>query len=257
MNKFKNTSLILIGMIPLLRATNRLYYAVWVSLCFLAVMFLSALISWGISKLICGKIALFLDLLAAAGISVSVSLLLSAYVPAAASGIGDCLAFLAVNVVLIRLSEAFAEGYEKAYVKNAVLAALGGAILLIAVAAVRELLVYGTLFSKFGGSEGIRVFSDWFDTVEFAETSAGALMIFAVSAAVFQKAAEKIRILYRNSRLRFERIVSGNHPELVKDDVTGKIIRRSTAEVLNRQRKVNETNADNSDADAEEQEGDR
>ena len=185
------------------------------------------------------------------------ALLLSAYVPEAAAGIGDCLAFLTVNVVLMRLFEALAEESGKANAKNVVLSAVHGAILLIAVAAVRELMVYGTLFSKFGGSEGIRVFSDWFDTVEFAETPAGALLIFALSAAVFQKAAEKIRILHRNSRLRLEWIASGNHPELVKDDVTGKIIRRSTAEVLSRQRKMREADVDNSDAIAEEQEGDR
>jgi len=245
MKKINNTSLVLIGTVPLLGATGRIYYAFWTAVCFLGVLLLSSLSAYLIGKLITGRIRLLAYTAVTGGLTASAAMLLQAYVPAAETNIGVCLSFLVANCLILQLCESSAENGFKAVVVNSAVCGISGAAILIAAAAVRELLRYGTLFSKFGGGEGVSIFSDWFANVEFAGTSAGALIIFGLIAASARKISSMIHVSRRNHMLRQERIVSGRHPDLVIDKATGKIVRRSTAEVLEQRRHASETDAEN------------
>lgn len=251
MKKINNTSLVLLGIIPLLATTSRVYYAFWAALGFMTVLLLSVPAACLIFRLISGRIALFITTVFSAGLTTAVILLFRAYVPASEMVIGVCLSMLVGNVLVYNLIEASVEKTTSANIKIAVACSCGGAAVILVTAAVRELLQYGTLFSKFGGGEGVRIFSDWFNAVEFSGTPAGTLLIFGLIAAAAQKIAEKLRIDQRNRRLRLERILSGNHPGLVMDVQTGKIVRRSTAEMLERQRNKSEAGAENDEANAE------
>ncbi len=245
MKKINRTSLVFIGIVPLLGTTGRLYYAFWASLSFLIILMLSSLAAQGIRRLIAGRARLVAYTAVAAVLTSAASMFLQAYAPAAEAGIGVCLSFLAANALVLWVCEASAENGFKACVENSAVCGVSGAAILLVTAAVRELLQYGTLFSRFGGGEGVRIFSDWFSNVEFAGTSAGALIIFGLIAGSARKIAEMKRIRHRNCMLRQERIVSGCHPDLVMDAATGKVVRRTTAELLDQQRHPIETIAEN------------
>lgn len=262
MKKNNHNTLIILGIVPFLAATARLYYALWLSVVFVMVTLLTALTASLTRTLIAGKVRLILDAAVTAGLTTAAVLILRACVPAAEAGMGICLSLLAVNWLVLSNCETSAENDMKASVKNALFSGLAGAGLLILTASVRELLTYGTLFRGFGGSDGVRIFSDWFSNVGFAGTSAGALVIFGLVSALMQKISKKIRVSRRERAIRYEAIAGGQHPDLILDRETGKIVRRTTAELLEKRRHVyetsaeyegmsDETNAENDAADAE------
>ena len=251
MKKTNQASLVILGILPFTAVTSKVYYAFWTALIFAAVVILSSLVGSMLRKLISGRSRLLIHTAIGAGLTAAADMLLKAYVPAVSAGIGICLSFLAVNALGLTVSETTAENNIKASAENAAVCAGMGSGILIAAAAVRELLRYGTLFSGFGGGEGIRIFADWFSGMEFVGTSAGALIVFGLMAAAAQKIAKIIRVKQKRHMLLREMIVSDCHPNLVIDDVTGKTVRRSTAAILAQHRQGIETIAENSDASTE------
>ena len=253
MKKTNDTSLVILGVLPFAAATSKVYYAFWTALVLTAVVVTASLVAGAVKHLIRGRAGLLVHAAVGAGLTAVSGMLLQAYVPEAAAGIGVYLSFMAVNVLVFAVSEASAENILKASVKNAaVCAGMGSGVLLLA-AVVRELLRYGTLFAGFGGGEGAVIFGDWFTGVEFAGTAAGTLILFGLAAAAVQKIVGTIRAKQRKRMILHEMIASDCHPDLVIDAITGKTVRRSTAAMLAQRRLTNEANAEN---DADENEAD-
>jgi len=251
MKKPNYTSLVILGTVPFLGATSRLYYALWMSVILAAVILLESLVGLCVRNAVNGRARWLICAVTAAGLSAAAGMLLNAYLPSAAAGIGICLAFPAMNCLVFCIFETTAENGLKSSVKNAFLYAGTGSGVLMVSAAVRELLQYGTVFSGFGGGEGIRIFADWFSVVDFAGSTAGALIVFGLIAALMQKICGRVYVQIRNKALQHEMIAAGCHPNLVIDEVTGKIIRRTTAEILEQRRAEKKANVENNKAIAE------
>ena len=248
MKKNNHETLISLGILPFLAATTRLYYAFWLALAFVVITILTALTASLTRTVIKGKAGLIADTAVCAGLTTAAVLILRAAVPTAAAGMGICLSLAAVNWLVSAVCKASAENNIKASVENAAFSSLAGAGLLIVSAAVREIITTGSLFAGFGGNEGVLIFGEWFRSLNFAGTSAGALIIFAFAAACLQKITKTVRNSGREKRIQRDTINSGNHPDLVLDAETGKIVRRSTEEMLMKRRADLAASAEN-DAD--------
>ena len=256
MKKINMTHLIILGSVPLIGTTERVSAASKAALVLFTVILFSALASALTRRIITGKIRLLADAAVIGALTTAAVMILRALLPDMV-GIGVFLSVIAGNCLVYCVSETAAEKGIKAGVKNAVTAGAACAAMLICTAAVRELMTFGTLFSGFDAGNGIKVFSDWFTAIDFAGTQAGALILFGMTAACAQKIAKTVRIRRNEHGLKKEMIAAGCHPDLVLDGVTGKVVRRTTAELLKQHRQPagdenpNNADAENSETNAE------
>ncbi|MBQ2725574.1 MAG: hypothetical protein IJF78_07710 [Clostridia bacterium] len=249
MKKSNMTHLIILGTVPLIGTTERVSAALKAALVLFAVILLASLAASLTRRMVTGRVRLLADAAVIGALTTAAVLILRAIFP----DMAEIAAFLSVtagNVLVYYISETSAENGIKASVKNIITAGAAGAAMLICTAMVRELMTFGTLFSGFGAGDGIRVFSDWFTAVDFAGTQAGALILFGLTAAVAQKIAKNVRVRQNEHGLKSEMIAEGCHPDLVLDSVTGKVVRRTTAELLKQHRHPDEEENTNK-ADAE------
>lgn len=101
-------------------------------------------------------------------------------------------------------------------------------------AAVREILSTGHFLASHNES-GVKIFADWFIPCEFLLTPAGALILLGVIGAVFKKIHSTHEASVNKRKISEEIIERGDHEFLVKDETSGKIVRRSTLEKIARE----------------------
>jgi len=223
----------LLGMCPTLAVTTSVINAVGMGAAVTAVLMCSNLIVSPVRNLIPKEVRIASYIVIISGFVTAVELLIKAYFPAIDASLGLFIPLIVVNCIILARAEAFASKNKPLpSIVDGLSIGLGFMLALIAIASVRELLGSGMLFAAADGTGGIRIFGDWFTPATIFLLPSGAFLTLGFLIALVQKIGRMSAD--RKKRLALERdaIENGYHETLMKDSVTGKIVRRSSVNTV-------------------------
>jgi len=223
----------LLGMCPTLAVTTSVINAVGMGAAVTAVLMCSNLFISLVRNLIPKEVRIASYIVIISGFVTAVELLIKAYFPAIDASLGLFIPLIVVNCIILARAEAFASKNKPLpSIVDGLSIGLGFMLALIAIASVRELLGSGMLFAAADGTGGIRIFGDWFTPATIFLLPSGAFLTLGFLIALVQKIGRMSAD--RKKRLALERdaIENGYHETLMKDSVTGKIVRRSSVNTV-------------------------
>lgn len=219
----------LLGMCPTLATTTSVVNALGMGAAVVVVLAFSNLFISLLRRIIPAEVRIASYIVIISGFVTAVELVIKAYFPTIDAALGLFIPLIVVNCIILARAEAFASknGPLESFV-DGIATGLGFMLALVCIASVRELLGTGMLFASSDGTGGIRIFGDWFSPATIFLLPSGAFLTLGFLIALVQKirntSAERARV----KALELDAVEGGYHATLMKDPVTGKIIRRSS-----------------------------
>lgn len=219
----------LLGMCPTLATTTSVMNALGMGAAVIVVLAFSNLFISLLRKIIPGEVRIASYIVIISGFVTAVELIIKAYFPAIDAALGLFIPLIVVNCIILARAEAFASknGPLASFI-DGIATGIGFMLALVCIAAVRELLGTGMLFAASDGTGGVPIFGDWFSPATIFLLPSGAFLTLGFLIALVQKirntSAERARV----KSLEMDAIEGGYHTTLMKDPVTGKVIRRSS-----------------------------
>lgn len=217
----------LLGMCPTLATTTSVINALGMGFAVTVVLAFSNLFISLLRKIIPKEVRIASYIVIISGFVTAVELLIKAFLPSIDAALGLFIPLIVVNCIILARAEAFASknGPLASFI-DGVATGVGFLLALVCIASVRELLGTGTLFAASDGSGGIPIFGDWFSPATFFLFPAGAFLTLGFLIALTQKISAATAERRRRLALETDAIEAGYHETLMKDPVSGKIVRR-------------------------------
>lgn len=221
----------LLGMCPTLAVTTSVRNALGMGAAVIVVLAFSNLFISLLRKVILPQVRIASYIVIISGFVTAVELLIKAYFPDIDAALGLFIPLIVVNCVILARAEAFASknGPIPSLV-DGIATGIGFTLALCCIGTVRELLGTGALFASLDGTGGVQILGDWFSPATMFLLPSGAFLTLGFLIALVQKIRNFSEERARVKRLELDAIEGGYHETLMKDPVTGKIIRRSSYE---------------------------
>ncbi len=219
----------LLGMCPTLATTTSVKNAIGMGAAVIVVLAFSNLFISLLRKLIPGEVRIASYIVIISGFVTAVELIIKAYFPEIDAALGLFIPLIVVNCIILARAEAFASknGPLPSFI-DGIATGIGFTLALICIAAVRELLGTGMLFAAADGSGGIPIFGDWFSPATIFLLPSGAFLTLGFLIACVQKIRNTAEERALTKAIEMDAIEGGYHETLMKDPVSGKVIRRSS-----------------------------
>lgn len=219
----------LLGMCPTLATTTSVMNALGMGAAVIVVLAFSNLFISLLRKIIPGEVRIASYIVIISGFVTAVELIIKAYFPAIDAALGLFIPLIVVNCIILARAEAFAsKNGPLASFLDGIATGIGFMLALVCIAAVRELLGTGMLFAASDGTGGVPIFGDWFSPATIFLLPSGAFLTLGFLIALVQKIRNSSAERARVKSLEMDAIEGGYHATLMKDPVTGKVIRRSS-----------------------------
>ncbi|MBQ7923352.1 MAG: electron transport complex subunit E [Clostridia bacterium] len=220
----------LLGMCPTLAVTTSVINAIGMGTAVTFVLICSNLFISLVRNLIPKEVRIASYIVIISGFVTAVELLIKAYFPAIDASLGLFIPLIVVNCIILARAEAFASKNKPVpSMVDGLSIGLGFTLALVAISAVRELLGSGKLFAATDGTGGIQILGDWFSPATIFLLPCGAFLTLGFLIALVQKIGNMSSERKRRQALEIDAIENGYHPTLVKDPVTGEIVRKNEA----------------------------
>lgn len=204
----------LLGMCPTLATTTSVSNALGMGVAVIAVLACSNLFISLLRKIIPKEVRIASYIVIISGFVTAVELLLKAFFPAIDASLGLFIPLIVVNCIILARAEAFASKNPPfASFCDGIATGIGFTLALVCIAAVRELLGSGMLFTATDGSGGVRVFGDWFSPASIFLMPSGAFITLGFIIALVQKLQAKFADRTRLKNLKNDAIQSGYSAE--------------------------------------------
>ena len=219
----------LLGMCPTLATTTSVMNALGMGAAVIVVLAFSNLFISLLRKIIPGEVRIASYIVIISGFVTAVELIIKAYFPAIDAALGLFIPLIVVNCIILARAEAFASknGPLPSFL-DGIATGIGFMLALVCIAAVRELLGTGMLFAASDGTGGIPIFGDWFHPATIFLLPSGAFLTLGFLIACVQKIRNMADEHARAKAIEMDAIDGGYHETLMRDPVSGKIIRRSS-----------------------------
>jgi len=205
-------------------ATKTVIGAAAFSAVLFCVLLLSNIITYPIFRSKKGNAYRAVFMIISAGFTSAAEISLKHISPAIHGEIAQFIPFVVISAVLIACTFE-QEGFLRVSAES-VFSGLGFGIALIGLAAIRELVSTGKIFS-FPGYDGLKIFGEWFVPLDVVTTAAGALIFVGCALGVVRLISESRRESAAHRREEFERIKRGEHETLVLDENGVVVLRRT------------------------------
>ncbi len=217
----------LLGMCPTLATTTSVKNAVGMGAAVIVVLAFSNLFISLLRKIIPGQVRIASYIVIISGFVTAVELIIKAYFPEIDAALGLFIPLIVVNCIILARAEAFASKNDPfSSFLDGIATGIGFTLALTCIAAVRELLGTGMLFAAADGTGGIPIFGDWFSPATIFLLPSGAFLTLGFLIALVQKIRNTADERARLKELEMDAIEGGYHETLMKDPVTGKVVRR-------------------------------
>lgn len=219
----------LLGMCPTLATTTSVRNAIGMGAAVTVVLAFSNLFISLLRKLIPKQVRIASYIVIISGFVTAVELVIKAYFRSIDASLGLFIPLIVVNCIILARAEAFASknGPLPSFI-DGVATGIGFLFALTCIASVRELLGTGMLFAASDGTGGVRVFGDWFSPASIFLLPTGAFLTLGFLIALVQKISAKAAERRHRLALEQDAIEAGYHETLMKDPVTGKVVRKKT-----------------------------
>jgi len=217
----------LLGMCPTLATTTSVINAIGMGAAVTAVLAFSNLFISLLRKFIPKQVRIASYIVIISGFVTAVELLIKAYFPSIDAALGLFIPLIVVNCIILARAEAFAsKNGPVASFCDGIATGIGFMLALICIASVRELLGTGMLFAASDGTGGVRIFGEWFTPASIFLLPSGAFLTLGFIIALVQKVTSVSADRRYRQALEEDAIESGYHETLMRDPVTGKIVRK-------------------------------
>ena len=217
----------LLGMCPTLATTTSVVNALGMGAAVIVVLSFSNLFISLLRKIIPKQVRIASYIVIISGFVTAVELLIKAYFPAINKALGLFLPLIVVNCIILARAESFASknGPIESFL-DGIATGIGFTLALTCIAFVRELIGTGALFAAADGSGSIRILGDWYKPATIFLMPTGAFLTLGCLIALVQKIQYTSEDRARRRRIELDAINGGFHETLMRDPVTGKIVRR-------------------------------
>ena len=217
----------LLGMCPTLATTTSVVNALGMGAAVIVVLSFSNLFISLLRKIIPKQVRIASYIVIISGFVTAVELLIKAYFPAINKALGLFIPLIVVNCIILARAESFASknGPIESFL-DGIATGIGFTLALTCIAFVRELIGTGALFAAADGSGSIRILGDWYKPATIFLMPTGAFLTLGCLIALVQKIQYTSEDRARRRRIELDAINGGFHETLMRDPVTGKIVRR-------------------------------
>ncbi|MBR5364787.1 MAG: electron transport complex subunit E [Clostridia bacterium] len=217
----------LLGMCPTLATTTSVVNALGMGAAVIVVLSFSNLFVSLLRKIIPKQVRIASYIVIISGFVTAVELLIKAYFPAINKALGLFIPLIVVNCIILARAESFASknGPIESFL-DGIATGIGFTLALTCIAFVRELIGTGALFAAADGSGSIRILGDWYKPATIFLMPTGAFLTLGCLIALVQKIQYTSEDRARRRRIELDAINGGFHETLMRDPVTGKIVRR-------------------------------
>ncbi len=217
----------LLGMCPTLATTTSVVNALGMGAAVIVVLAFSNLFISLLRKIIPKQVRIASYIVIISGFVTAVELVIKAYFPAINKALGLFIPLIVVNCIILARAEAFASknGPVEAFC-DGIATGIGFTLALTCIAFVRELIGTGALFAGADGSGGVQILGDWYKPASIFLMPTGAFLTLGCLIALVQKIQYTSEDRARRRRIELDAIDGGFHETLMRDPVTGRIVRR-------------------------------
>ena len=217
----------LLGMCPTLATTTSVVNALGMGAAVIVVLAFSNLFISLLRKIIPKQVRIASYIVIISGFVTAVELVIKAYFPAINKALGLFIPLIVVNCIILARAEAFASknGPVEAFC-DGIAPGIGFTLALTCIAFVRELIGTGALFAGADGSGGVQILGDWYKPASIFLMPTGAFLTLGCLIALVQKIQYTSEDRARRRRIELDAIDGGFHETLMRDPVTGRIVRR-------------------------------
>ncbi len=218
----------LLGMCPTLATTTSVVNALGMGVSVIVVLAFSNLFISLLRNIIQKEIRIASYIVIISGFVTTVELIIKAYFPEINASLGLFIPLIVVNCIILARAEAFASknGPLESFI-DGIATGIGFLFALTCIAAVRELLGTGMLFASSDGTGGVKIFGEWFSPATIFLMPTGAFLTLGFIIALVQKIRAGVGERSRKKLLEEDAIEGGYHATLMRDAVSGKIVRRA------------------------------
>jgi len=223
----------LLGMCPTLAVTTSVVNALGMGVAVICVLVCSNLFISLVRKLIPKEVRIASYIVIISGFVTAVELLVKAYFEAIDASLGLFIPLIVVNCIILARAEAFASKNPPIpSMLDGLASGIGFTMALTAIGAVRELLGTGALFAAADGSGGVVIFGEWFTPMTMFLLPSGAFLTLGCLVALVQKISHVRIDIMRAKALEADALEAGYHKTLMKDPVTGKIVKKESVQFV-------------------------